>query len=586
VTFKKIQIKNFRNFDDISVKLGNKNVFFGMNDIGKTNFLSAIRYLFDREMRRRDIIDSDYFKRNTTKPIEVMVAIDITKNNDDTKKLRAKLKGAIGSNDTTLYIKLTADYNEQENRADIRIFWGGNENKLYEIKVSSGGYFDLDAVFQVYYINSYLDLHNLFKKNINTLVKKDEASKDADKEAETAIEAKVSEINKEISKLSGVKSFEGKLTPSYKKMRDEDISITIKSDFAINYLYSNIVPYIHKDGETDEYPTQGEGRKKLVAYSVYNILAENTADKKINLFLIEEPETHLHRSMQSALSHFLFNAEANDNTLNYLFISTHSPFILSEMDDVNLSRIYNSDKISSGSGFYEVPDEWNSVKKKLNRALSEAIFADSVLLVEGESEGLLFERVLSEVDPFYESKGVYIISVEGVGFKPYIKLLMELGIKCVSKTDNDITRKAQTKEDKAASKPIEYQTLGFSRVNDLVELIEGEDKNFLTTETSLAKADATIDARRKRYCANKKILDDIREAYNIHLSYCGFEEDLHECLGEERLVALIGKNPIKVLKTSKHHKMVILASKLTKEDCTKIFNHYNFACLKAVLDCE
>ena len=82
-----------------------------------------------------------------------------------------------------------------------------------------------------------------------------------------------------------------------------------------------------------------EGRKKLVAYSVYNILADNTTDKKINLFLIEEHETHLHRSMQSALSHFLFNAEANDNTLKYLFISTHSPFVLSEMDDVNLARI-------------------------------------------------------------------------------------------------------------------------------------------------------------------------------------------------------------------------------------------------------
>ena len=36
--FETIQIRNFRNFKDIKIKLSNKNVFFGMNDVGKTNF--------------------------------------------------------------------------------------------------------------------------------------------------------------------------------------------------------------------------------------------------------------------------------------------------------------------------------------------------------------------------------------------------------------------------------------------------------------------------------------------------------------------------------------------------------------------
>lgn len=582
MVFRDIKIKNFRNFQDISINLANKNVFFGMNDIGKTNLLCAIRYLFDREMRKRDLIDADYFKRITSTPIEIKVSVDISNNNIDTQKLRAKLKGCIGSDDTTLYIMLTAEYNEQENYGDIRIFWGSNESALTEMKMSSGGFFDIDSIFQVYYINSYVDLHSLFKKNITTLVKKNEDNLEEDKNTELAIEAKVREINAEISKLSGVKNFESKLTPSYKKMRNEAVSVTVKSDFAMSYLYSNIVPYIHKDGETNEYPTQGEGRKKLVAYSVYNILAENTIDKKINLFLIEEPETHLHRSMQSALSYFLFDAEANDKMLNFLFVSTHSPFILSDMDDVNLVRIYNSDKIVSESDFYVVPDEWRSVKKKLNRALSEAIFADSVLLVEGESESLLFESILFKIDPFYEAKGIYVISVEGVGFKPYMDVLRKLGIKCVMKTDNDITKKAQTKKDKAESKPYEYQTLGFSRVNKLVELVEGEDRYLLTSETSLSAIEATVEARRKRYDENKQTLNAIRSVYNIFLSHCGLEEDLHDCLGDERLTELMGKDPIKTLKSSKKYNMVELASKLTKDDCLKIFNHYNFACLKAV----
>lgn len=571
MVFTSISIKNFRNFEDISINLQNKNVFFGMNDIGKTNLLCAIRYLFDRDMRRNDLIDSDYFKRRITIPIEIMATIDIGDKHVDTDKLRAKLKGNIGSGDTTVFIKLTAEYNDNESHGDITLEWGCDENKLVEMKSTSGGFVELDSVFQVYYINSYIDLHNLFKKNISILVKKDDAHVDEDRETELAIEKKVEEINSEISKLSGVKNFEDKLTPSYKKMRDENISISIKSQFAMSYLYSNIVPYIHKDGEIGEYPTQGEGRKKLVAYSVYNILAENTADKKINLFLIEEPETHLHTSMQSALSYFLFDGDASNNMLNYLFISTHSSSILNDMDEVNLVRLYNSDKIISGSKFYHVPKKWSKIKKKLNRSLSEAIFADTVLLVEGESECILFERVLSQKDPYYQSKGVSVVSIEGIGFLPYVEILSDLGIKCVVKTDNDIT--------KIKDKDL-YQTLGFSRVNKLVKMLNHKAK-LLPASTSLTSDKATTDAIRSRYDDNRLLLDSFRKKYDIHVSHCGLEEDLYECLGD-RLIQLIGAAPVKHLKKSKQHNMVELVSKLTLSDCNKIYNHYNFACLKAV----
>ena len=108
------------------------------------------------------------------------------------------------------------------------------------------------------------------------------------------------------------------------------------------------------------------------------------------------------------------------------------------MDDVTLVRLYNTDKIVATSECYTVPREWKSAKKKLNRELSWAIFADTVLLVEGESECILFERVLSEIDPYYESKGIYVLSVEGIGFKPYIDILSALKIKFFIKTDNDV----------------------------------------------------------------------------------------------------------------------------------------------------
>lgn len=48
--FESITIKNFRNFEDVKLDLSNKNIFFGLNDVGKTNFLYALRYVFDKEV--------------------------------------------------------------------------------------------------------------------------------------------------------------------------------------------------------------------------------------------------------------------------------------------------------------------------------------------------------------------------------------------------------------------------------------------------------------------------------------------------------------------------------------------------------
>lgn len=59
--FRKLAINNFRNFENISVDLTNQNVVFGMNDVGMTNFLYAIRFLLDRDTRKNGFKESDFY---------------------------------------------------------------------------------------------------------------------------------------------------------------------------------------------------------------------------------------------------------------------------------------------------------------------------------------------------------------------------------------------------------------------------------------------------------------------------------------------------------------------------------------------
>ena len=283
--FDAVTIKNFRNFEYIAINLTNKNVLFGMNDVGKTNFLYALRFLFDKDIRRQNFTDTDYYKKNTNTPIEILVSIDIGDTEDgDSQKLRAKLKGAILSGQDKVYIKVKATYDEKEMVGIPVLYWGGDVEDLEEMKVH-GTFFEIDYVFNVFYIDAYVDLYTLFKKNANTLLVND---KERDKEILENIQKACDDLNTQISGLSGIKAFEERIAPEYKKYRHEDVSVSVKSEIAVKGLYSNIVPYIKQDSDNSLYPTSGEGRKKLLVYAIFDLLSKEEEEKKINLFLIED----------------------------------------------------------------------------------------------------------------------------------------------------------------------------------------------------------------------------------------------------------------------------------------------------------
>lgn len=121
-----IAIKNFRNFKDVNIEISNKNVFFGMNNFGKTNFLHAIRYVLDRNFRKVDFTESDFHKKNISDPIEITIGIDVGNVDDiDCQKLRASIKGALSSTQDVIYIRLIAEYDIEEMSASPVLYWGG-----------------------------------------------------------------------------------------------------------------------------------------------------------------------------------------------------------------------------------------------------------------------------------------------------------------------------------------------------------------------------------------------------------------------------------------------------------------------------
>lgn len=571
-----LEIKNFRNFKHITINLENRNIVFGMNDIGKTNFLYAIRFLLDKEIRKNGFKDSDYYRKNTSENIEIIltIGIDDYEEDDDTKKLIAKMHGAIGSDYNEIYIKLESEYDDREDITYPKMYWGDKKDELLELN-SIGPSYPIDEVFKVVYINPLINLETVFKMHKKSIFEERNAQ-EKDITIRKDIDTMSKSLNEKISELSLVEQFQEHVTTHYKDLRKEEISIELKSEMEIKGYYNNLVPYIKRDNDSNHYPTGGDGRRKLLSYSIMNLVNKKESQQKILIHLVEEPENSLHKSMQIALSKQLFNSSAYKN----LFVSTHSAPIIYEMDDVNLIRIYSSDKIECCTYAYRVSEEYKSVKKKLTKNLSEAIFSERVLLIEGPSEKVLFDKVMEEINPEYEIDGGYILDIGGIGFKPYRDILSGLGITSIVKTDNDLRQSGKKVNKKRTDGLLEYEVYGFNRVLPYINADKLPNIEIENTSDEKENKNILLNKKKEIFNINKEIVERLNSEHKIFLSEVDLENDLYRVIKNELDEYTDTSNVVEYLQSKKLYNLVEILNKLSFEDCEKIYNSEEFKCLR------
>lgn len=160
----------------------------------------------------------------------------------------------------------------------------------------------------------------------------------------------------------------------------------------------------------------GSGLQSVLAMQ----LLKNTVKAGAStLLLLEEPEAFLHPSAQRTLARSLFDSQSVQ-----LVTSTHSTVVVDESTAADVVLVRGHRVFS--------PSDADSRRRAINSALltgqgSEAIFARSVLLVEGPGDRAFFEvmrrRMADFVDPDLLSH-LGIVSVGGkTRFAPWLQLL-------------------------------------------------------------------------------------------------------------------------------------------------------------------
>lgn len=435
--FKSLILKNFRNFERINIELKDKNIILGMNDVGKSNLLHALRLVFDKKIRLEEIHSTDFHNKNDRNPIEIIVGLDISQpEKEDVQKLKARAHEAVTQEESEVfYIKLIIE-NRKEEGILKQFFWGDELSALKEIKGKGVNYLILDDVFSVIYIPLHVETLKVFS-DIKKEVLKDIVLTEDDSILKVEIKDNFENINENIQKLTSVSRIEEEINQNL-KIFDETYKVKITSQSIVDDLYKQLRIYTIENDHDHLYPASGDGRQKKIMYAMLHYFLEKEAIKKIPILILEEPENHLFLSAQIDLSRTLFD----DLNIKYIFCSSHSSELLYHIDiDCNLVRLYRQKNMplrKTISSSAQISSEYHNLKKMYAEGLSKGYFADCVLLVEGYSEKLLCDSILSCVLSKNQFQKLYVLPVLGTNFKPYRDLLKKLGIKIIVRTDNDI----------------------------------------------------------------------------------------------------------------------------------------------------
>lgn len=115
------------------------------------------------------------------------------------------------------------------------------------------------------------------------------------------------------------------------------------------------------------------------------------------ILLLDEPELHLHPTMQKRVLYLL--SESKGQSRNQIILITHSPYLVSEQYTDTTWRFTNTDigtEIHNLGGVLSELD--NSVRKKLEIKLTKSdirslLFSRGVIFVEGSSDKIVIEHV-------------------------------------------------------------------------------------------------------------------------------------------------------------------------------------------------
>ncbi|MDD4714794.1 MAG: AAA family ATPase [Candidatus Absconditabacteria bacterium] len=517
-----ICIENYRNFDSISVDFRDGiNLLTGHNNAGKSNLLRALAIIFDSSSRKQLSINDIYnnisleeLKKHSPK-VSITVLLSQSKNENLMGDELVTVSNWLVSLDEPYLAKVQYEFFLPETEEEryktqiinvstkeeawkiigdsfIRLYinktWVGNPDNQVLIDGESLGKFDfqfLDAIRDVER-DMFSGKNTLLKNVIDFFIDYDiKSDKELTKEQqfeqitnrkkgfESSSQILIEKLQERLkSGNKEILSYADSIGASF-----DDSEPDIEGKITESELYSVLQLIIKQNtGMNIPISNNGLGYNNLIFMSL--LLAKMQVDsdgkylgsnaKVFPVLAIEEPEAHLHPTMQFQFIKFL-KKNVSDKKVKQVFITSHSTHITSstQLDDIIcLYKGEGKTEVSyPGKVFFDInseglikdkPDSKKYVQRFLDATKSNMLFAEKVIFVEGIAEQLLIPVFADYLNRSLEDNHISVINIGGRYFEHFLYLFdsnkdytIKRKIACI--TDLDPIRREKDKE-KAKSK--------------------------------------------------------------------------------------------------------------------------------------
>lgn len=182
-------------------------------------------------------------------------------------------------------------------------------------------------------------------------------------------------------------------------------------DMRLQDRSKNIYSIVLKEGGREIHLGQASsGERELLSF-LLGIYAYRIAG---GIIIVDEPELHLHPKWQRVLLRIF--KELARKTNNQFVISTHAPAFVNSDSYQHIHRIYRENSCSKHI-YLRIPEalDVKQIHHLINATNNEKIFfADSVVLVEGITDRLIFQKILNLVQQERNSKKIVeIVELKG-----------------------------------------------------------------------------------------------------------------------------------------------------------------------------